>query len=74
MAKSSKKSNRPEVISFRVTDAQFKMLKEIFGRDSAVGVKSTNQLARKWVCDYLAGRLAYADPRHKLADLDTVTA
>ena len=68
------KATRPNVVSFRITSTQGKTLKAIYDRDAASGVNSPNQLARKIVCDYLAGRLDYRDPSDKLQDLDTVGA
>lgn len=70
----AKRSTRPNVISFRISDTQQKTLDEIFNRDVAVGVKSSDQLARKIVCDYLAGRLEYRNAEDKLQDLDVVGA
>jgi hypothetical protein len=67
-------TTRPQVISFRITTHQAKTLKEIFDRDPATNIKSCNQLCRKFVCDYLAGRLDYRNPKDKLQDLDTVPA
>lgn len=67
-------TTRPQVISFRITAAQAKILGEIFKRDPATNINSPNQLARKWVCDYLAGRLDYRTAADKLQDLDTVGA
>jgi hypothetical protein len=68
------RTTRPQVVSFRITSKQTKLLKEIFDRDSATGVNSPNQLARKVLCDYLAGRLDYRNPDDKLQDLDSVGA
>jgi len=68
------RTTRPEVISFRITAAQAKTLSEIWNRDAASNVNSPDQLARKIVCDYLAGRLDYRNPADKLQDLDTVGA
>lgn len=68
------RTTRPQVVSFRITATQAKTLSEIFNRDAASGVNSPNQLARKVVCDYLAGRLDYRDPADKLQDLDVVGA
>lgn len=68
------RTTRPHVVSFRITATQEKTLNEIFSRDAASGVNSTNQLARKVVCDYLAGRLDYRNPEDKLQDLDVVGA
>lgn len=65
---------RPHVVSFRITAAQDKTLNETFSRDAASGVNSTNQLARKVVCDYLAGRMEYLNPDDKLQDLDMIGA
>jgi len=62
---------RDHVISFRVTDAQLNNLKAVHQRDPACGIKTSNQLARKIVCDFLAGRLGYtvASDRQKNFDL-----
>lgn len=68
------RATRPQVVSFRITTGQTKTLGEIFNRDAASGVNSPNQLARKIVCDYLAGRLVYRNPDDKLVDMDTVGA
>lgn len=65
-------NTRSQIISFRITKIQAKTLNEIFDRDPATNIKSSNQLCRKFVCDYLAGRLEYRNPNDKLADLDTV--
>lgn len=67
--KSSLKSN---VISFRLTSTQFKALAEIYKRQPPVHVKSEKRLARKIVCDFVAGRLKYADPKHALVDMEAV--
>lgn len=69
-----KRTTRPHVVSFRITAGQTKTLGEIYNRDGVVGVNSPNRLARKIVCDYLAGRLVYRNPDDKLADMDTVGA
>lgn len=68
------KAVKPNVISFRITSKYSKTLGEIYERDAASGIKSVNQLARKIVCDYLAGRLHYTNPEDKLQDLDIVGA
>ena len=68
------RTTRPHVVSFRITASQEKILKEIFNRDAASGVNSTNQLARKVVCDYLAGRIDYRNPDDKLQDCDVIGA
>lgn len=61
---------RPTVISFRITEAQEKILEEIKKRTPIVGAKSIRQMCRKIVSDYLAGRLDYKNPAHKLEDLE----
>jgi len=65
---------RPQVVSFRITRTQAKTLSEIYDRDPITGVSSPNRLARKIVCDFLAGRLEYRDPADKTQDLDVVGA
>lgn len=65
---------RPQVVSFRITRTQAKTLSEIYDRDPITGVNSPNRLARKIVCDFLAGRLEYRDPADKTQDLDVVGA
>jgi len=61
---------RPDVVSFRITSTQCKTLKIVHERDSAMGVKTPNQLARKIVCDFLAGRLEYSNPADRLQDFE----
>lgn len=68
------RTTRPEVVSFRITATQARTLNEIFNRDLASGVNSRQQLARKVLCDYLAGRLRYRNPADKLQDFDAVGA
>jgi len=68
------RTTRPNVISFRISATQGKTLKAVYDRDAASGVNSPSQLARKIVCDYLAGRLDYRDATDKLQDLDSVGA
>ena len=72
--KRSGKATKPDIISFRITVAQSRILQEIFKRDAASGINSSNQLARKVVCDYIAGRLSYSNPKDKLQDLDLLSA
>lgn len=83
MAKTPKKSKtvkarkqrmtRPNVISFRVTDTQIKTLDAVHERDPAFGIKTSNQYARKILCDYLAGRLGYLDPADKKKNFDLIS-
>jgi hypothetical protein len=61
MPKADKSSVKPTVISFRITDKHQKMLDAILDRQPIGRVNSRNQLARKLVCDYLAGKCGYAD-------------
>lgn len=65
---------RPQVISFRITAAQAKILAEIYKREPASNVRSPNQLCRKWTVDFLAGRMSYKDAKDKLRDLDLAGA
>ena len=61
---------RPEVVSFRITADQAKILKKIHEDQPASNVKSPNQRARKVLVDFLAGRLDYKNPDDQLRDLD----
>lgn len=81
MAKSTKKTKslklarkaritRPDVVSFRITSTQCKNLKTEHEENAAMGVKTPNQLARKVVCDFLAGRLKYSNPADRLQDFE----
>ena len=70
MTKKKKTSLKPKVISFRLTTAQNRQLCSIFEREPVSCVKSANRLARKILCDFLAGRLDYADPAHRRIDAD----
>ena len=69
-SKEPAKASHPTVVSFRITDDQTKKLGQIFDRDGPVGVRSTNQYARKILSDFLAGRLKYKNPAHIKKDLD----
>ena len=61
-------TNKPNVISFRLSDAYHEKLKAIFDKDMASGVFSRLQHARKIIVDYIDGRIAYKDPADKLKD------
>jgi DNA-binding PadR family transcriptional regulator len=63
-------TNRPTVISFRITDSQEDELAKIRNKEKPMGVDSTRQLCRKLVVDFLAGRLTYNDPLDMKADLE----
>lgn len=67
---SLEKALRPTVISFRITEAQTVKLNTTFENEPALGVRSSNQYARKVVADFLAGRLVYKNPEHRKKDLD----
>jgi hypothetical protein len=54
--------SKQHVISFRLGSADFKDSKERLELNPIVGVKSPSQFSRKIVEDFLAGRLAYANP------------
>ena len=69
-SKETTKSSRPTVVSFRITEDQTKKLGQVFDRDGAVGVRSTNQYARKILADFLANRLVYKNPADRKKDLD----
>jgi hypothetical protein len=61
---------KENVVSFRLDDKRFKALKDKIAEQPIIGVKSANQLARKIVCDFVAGRLTYPNPEHANEDVD----
>lgn len=69
-AQPTAKSNRPTVVSFRITEDQTEKLGKVFDQDAPVGVRSTNQYARKVMSDFLAGRLTYKNVADRKKDLD----
>jgi hypothetical protein len=69
-ATAAEKLLRPTVISFRITEEQTKKLVENFEKDAPLGVRSTNQFARKVLVDYLAGRLTRKNSKESGRDLD----
>lgn len=71
MPKATESNVKPTVVSFRITTKQQKTLDAVQDRDPAVGVNSRNQYARKILVDFLAGKLAYKDPKDKLGGLDS---
>jgi len=66
----TKKNLKPSVVSFRLTSARYKLLVETHKNMPIAYVKSANALARKIVCDFLAGRLAFKNPAHSKVDMD----
>lgn len=71
-ARRKERTNRPHVVSFRITADQTKTLNAVHDRDSAMGVKTANQLARKVLCDFLAGRLEYRNAADRKVDFDAI--
>ena len=65
-------TTHPYVMSFRLTSSQTKTMEEIIKNEPPTHVKSANQLGRKIVVDYLAGRLEYRNPADKLKELEPV--
>jgi len=63
-------SGKTEVVSFRLTATRHKQLEEMYKTAPVCHVKSEKGLARKIVCDFLAGRLTYPDHRDLLVDMD----
>src|SRR5437868_1146152 len=61
---------RTKVISFRLDEKQFSILSASMKRDKPIGIVSENDLARKIVCDLLAGRLRYLEDADRKVDLD----
>lgn len=65
-------TTHPCVMSFRLTSSHTKIMDEILKKEPPTHVKSANQLGRKIVVDYLAGRLEYKNPADKLKELEPV--
>jgi hypothetical protein len=65
---------KENVVSFRLDDAKFKDLKKVRETNMPVGIKSENQLCRKIVNDFLAGRLKYENPEDRFTDLEALGA
>lgn len=65
-----RKDNRNNMVSFRLNDAEYGGMNEIFEHEPVVGANSVNQIARKIVCDYLAGRLVYKSKSDKRRDFN----
>jgi hypothetical protein len=63
---------KENVVSFRLDETKFGALKKVRENDKPVGVTSENQLCRKIVNDFLAGRLEYKDQAHRFTDLDSL--
>jgi hypothetical protein len=70
MAIKKKKNLKPNVVSFRLTAHQYKVLVETYKNSPMSYVKSESSLARKIVCDFLAGRLVFKNPAHSKMDVD----
>lgn len=68
--KKKKAQLKSNVVSFRLTNNQSRLLSEVFKNQSPCHVKSDRGMARKIVCDFLAGRLQYSNPKDALVDMD----
>lgn len=64
-----RKDKRNNMVSFRLNDAEYTSLNEVFEHEPVVGANSVNEIARKIVCDHLAGRLVYKNKSDKLRDI-----
>lgn len=60
----------PKIVSFRLSEEYFEKLTRWQEKNPVVGANSLNKLARKLLCDVLAGRVKYKNPNDRLADLD----
>ena len=69
-AKKKRSLTKPNVISFRLSEAHSERLHSIYEKQPPVHVKSAKRLARKIVCDFIEGRLKYINPKHAAVDLD----
>lgn len=63
---------KENVVSFRLDETKIKALNKVRETDKPVGVKSNNQLCRKIVDDFLAGRLEYKNPDDRFTDLEAL--
>lgn len=61
---------KENVVSFRLDEKKFTALQDVRKKDMPVGIKSENQLCRKIVQDFLAGRLSYANDEDRFTDPD----
>jgi len=62
--------SKSQLIIFRVRAAAGTKLEQMLQERKIVGIKSSNQYARKILTDFLEGRLAYANPDHALLNPD----
>jgi len=65
-----KKNLKPNVVSFRLTAPQFKLLAETYRNRPMSYVKSESALARKILLDFLAGRLEFKNEADSKIDVD----
>jgi hypothetical protein len=68
--KKKKSLLKANVISFRLCNSQSRLLSEVYKNQPPCHVKSDRGMARKIVCDFLAGRLQYVNPKDALVDVD----
>lgn len=68
--KKKKAQLKSNVISFRLNNTQARLLGETYKNSPPCHVKSDRAMARKIVCDFLAGRLQYTNPKDALVDMD----
>ena len=66
------RTERPHVISFRISEEQQLALIADFNEIPITGIDSPKQHARKILCDYLAGRLVYKNKADQTKDFDTL--
>ena len=71
-SKTKASSARPCLVHYRLTVEQFKLLEATFKANPASYVNSPAGLARKVLCDYMAGRLEYKNPKHVERDVDLI--
>ncbi len=62
------KTNKDCVVAFRLTEAHAERLASEMSAAHVLGVRSSHQLARKVVMDFLEGRLKYANVADKQRD------
>lgn len=66
----SKTTNKGNIVCFRINDDHSASLSRQLMSAPVVGLRTSNQLARKLVVDYLEGRLSYNNVNDRYVDPD----
>jgi len=63
-------NDKHNIVMFRLKTETLRNMGEVLTREPIIGVRSTNQFARKIVKDFMEGRLVYTNPKFSLADTE----